>query len=113
MQYHNDLPPDGRFFADAYLMHNGLDLWSNFTLFLNDPVSGDGIKQHDQRYIYGGDLGYRQSGDLFGIRAVATAGFQVRDDTISNISLGTQTKRVSTGTIVESAVQEASYTRPT
>ena len=53
--------------------------------------------------------GYRQSGDLFGIRAVATAGFQVRDDTISNISLGTQTKRVSTGTIVESAVQEASY----
>lgn len=57
--------------------------------------------------------GYRQSGDLFGIRAVATAGFQVRDDTISNISFGTQTKRVSTGTIVESAVQEASSTRPT
>src|SRR5262249_18560915 len=109
MQYHYDLPSGGQFFADAYLMYYKLDLWINFTFFLNDPVNGDGIKQHDQRYMYGGDLGFRQSGDFFGIRTVATAGFQVRDDPISNISLGTQTKRVSTGTIVESAVQEASY----
>lgn len=109
LRYHYDIPGSGQFFADGYLQYYELDLWSNFTFFLNDPVNGDGINQHDQRYIYGGDFGYRQSGDLFGMRTIGSVGFQVRDDTISNIRLGTQTKRVPTGTIVESAVQEASY----
>ena len=59
--------------------------------------------------MYGGNLGYQQTGDLFGIRSSATAGFQVRNDSISNIRLGTQTTRVPTGTIVQSAVEEASY----
>lgn len=54
-------------------------------------------------------MGYRQAGSLFGMRTVGSVGFQVRDDDISNIRLGTQTKRTSTGTIAESAVQEASY----
>ena len=109
VQYHYDTPSGGQFFADAYLMYYKLDLWSNFTFFLDDPTNGDGIHQHDQRYMYGGDLGYRQVGDLFGIRTIGSAGFQLRNDTISNLGLGTQTKRVPTGTIVESAVQEASY----
>ena len=59
--------------------------------------------------MYGGNLGYQQAGELFGIRSSATAGLQVRNDSISNIRLGTQTKRTATGTIVESAVEEASY----
>jgi hypothetical protein len=109
MQYHYDTPSGGQFFADAYLMYYKLDLWTNFTFFLDDPVNGDGINQHDQRYMYGGNLGYQQAGELFGIRSAATTGFQVRDDSISNIRLGTQTKRTATGTVVESAVQEASY----
>jgi hypothetical protein len=109
LEYHYDTPSGGRFFADAYLMYYKLDLWTNFTFFLDDPVNGDGINQHDQRYMYGGNLGYQQAGELFGIHSAATAGFQVRDDSISNIRLGTQTKRTATGTIVESAVQEASY----
>ena len=109
LQYHYDTPSDGRFFADAYLMYYKLDLWTNFTFFLDDPVNGDGINQQDQRYMYGGNLGYQQGGELFGIRSSATAGLQVRNDSISNIRLGTQTRRTSTGTIVESAVEEASY----
>jgi len=109
LQYHYDTPSGGQFFADAYLMYSKLDLWTNFTFFLDDPVNGDGINQHDQRYMYGGNLGYQQAGELFGIHSAATAGFQVRDDSISNIRLGTQTRRTATGTIVESAVEEASY----
>ena len=109
MQYHYDTPSGGQFFADAYLMYYKLDLWTNFTFFLDDPVNGDGINQHDQRYMYGGNLGYRQAGELFGIHSAATAGMQVRNDDISNIRLGTQTQRTATGTIVESAVEEASY----
>ncbi|NWF73292.1 MAG: TonB-dependent receptor plug domain-containing protein [Nitrospirae bacterium] len=109
LQYHYDTPSNGRFFADAYLQYYKMDLWTNFTFFLDDPVNGDGIIQHDQRYMYGGNLGYQQTGELLGIRTAATAGFQVRNDSISNIRLGTQTKRTATGTIVESAVDEASY----
>ena len=109
MQYHYDTPSGGQFFADAYGMYYKLDLWTNFTFFLNDQVNGDGIEQQDQRYMYGGNLGYRQAVDLFGIHSIGTAGLQVRNDTISNIRLGTQTKRTPTGTTIESAVQEASY----
>lgn len=109
LQYHYDTPSGGRFFADAYLQYYKMDLWTNFTFFLDDPVNGDGINQHDQRYMYGGNLGYQQAGELFGIRTAATAGFQTRVDSISNIRLVTQTNRMATGTIVESAVDEASY----
>lgn len=109
LQYHYDTPSGGRFFADAYGMFYKLDLFTNFTFFLDNPVNGDGINQQDQRYMYGGNLGYRQGGDLFGIHSAASAGLQVRNDSISNIRLGTQTRRTPTGTIVESAVQEASY----
>ena len=109
VQYHYDAPKGGQFFADAYLMYYKLDLWTNFTFLLNNQEAGDGINQHDQRYMYGGNLGYRQAGDLLGMRSVASAGLQLRNDTISNIRLGTQTKRAPTGTVIESAVQEASY----
>ncbi|HEX9155761.1 MAG TPA: TonB-dependent receptor plug domain-containing protein, partial [Nitrospira sp.] len=98
LQYHYDTPSGGRFFADAYGMYYKLDLFTNFTFFLDDPVNGDGINQQDQRYMYGGNLGYRQSGELLGIHSTATGGFQVRNDSISDIRLGTQTKRTSTGT---------------
>lgn len=76
LQYHYDTPSCGRFFANAYLMYYKLDLWTNFTFPLDDPVNGDGINQHDQRYMYGGNLGYQQAGELFGIRSSATAGFR-------------------------------------
>lgn len=109
VQYHYDTPTGGQFFADAYLMYYKLDLWTNFTFFLDNPVGGDGINQQDQRYMYDGNLGYQQAGDLLGMRSVASAGVQLRNDTISNIRLGTQTKRLPTGTIIQNAVEEASY----
>ena len=109
LEYHYDAPNGGRFFANAYGMYYNLNLFTNFTFFLNDQQNGDGINQQDQRVMYGGDVGYRQTGDIVGIHSAATVGFQVRNDSISNIRLGTQTKRVPTGTIVQSAVEEASY----
>ncbi|MGH7166103.1 MAG: TonB-dependent receptor, partial [Nitrospiraceae bacterium] len=109
MEYHYDTTSQGRFFADAYVMYYKLNLWTNFTFFLNDPVNGDGIQQQDRRVMSGGDLGYRQAGELFGIRSAATVGFQLRNDTIPDIRLGLQTKRNPTGTTAQSAVEEASY----
>ena len=109
MQYHYDTTSGGRFFADAYGMYYNLNLFTNFTFFLNDEENGDGINQQDRRIMFGGNLGYRQAGDFFGIPSAATVGFQLRNDTIPNIRLGTQTKRNPTGTIIQSAVEEASY----
>ena len=109
MQYHYDTLSGGRFFADAYAMYYQLNLYSNFTFFLNDPVNGDGIQQQDRRVMLGGDVGYRQTGDFFGIPSAATAGFQVRNDNITNIQLGTQTKRHPLETTIQSAVEETSY----
>src|SRR5581483_5511107 len=69
----------------------------------------DGIEQNDRRLVYGGDLGWRQAGRLGGMDGAATAGVQVRVDDIPEIRLGTQTTRMRTGTTIQNAVYEASY----
>jgi hypothetical protein len=109
LEYHYDTPNGGKFFANAYGMYYRLNLFTNFTFFLNDPVNGDGIEQDDRRVMYGGETGWRQAGSLFGMPSTVTAGVQVRVDDIPEIRLGTQTKRVRTATTVQSAVNEASY----
>lgn len=108
LNYHYDTKTDGQFFADAYAQYYKFDLFSNFTFFLNDPVSGDGIQQSDRRVIYGGDMGYKQRGEVFGIPSIGTVGFQARVDDI-HARLGTQTKRVPTGTTTDNDILEASY----
>ncbi|HEX8751035.1 MAG TPA: TonB-dependent receptor, partial [Nitrospira sp.] len=94
--------------ANAYGQYYRLDLFTNFTFFLNDPVNGDGIQQSDRRGMYGGDLGFKQRAEVFGIPAIGTIGFQTRVDDI-HARLGTQAKRTPTGTTTDSDVLEASY----
>jgi hypothetical protein len=45
--------------AAAYVIRYGLDLYSNFTYFLDDPVNGDQFKQADRRMVYGGRVVHR------------------------------------------------------
>ena len=47
-----------------------LDLFTNFRLFLKDPVNGDGIQQADRRVMYGGDAGYTQPGEVLGLPSI-------------------------------------------
>lgn len=108
MRYRYDAPTGGTVFADAYLQYYHLDLVSDFTFFLNDPVNGDGIEQADRRYVYGGELGYRQAGKLWGVEGAATLGVQSRVDD-AHIRLGTQRQWVPIGTTSESQIHEASY----
>jgi outer membrane receptor protein involved in Fe transport len=108
LNYHYDTISGGQFFANAYGQYYRLDLFTNFTFFLNDPVNGDGIQQSDRRVIYGGDIGYKQKGEVLGWPSVGTIGFQTRVDDI-HARLGTQTTRVPTGTTSDSDVLEASY----
>jgi hypothetical protein len=105
---HYDSARGGTGFANLYAQYYKLDLYSNFTFFLEDPVNGDGIQQSDRRVIYGGDVGWRQAGEVAGVPAAATAAVEVRVDDI-HASLGRQVRRAPLGTTVDSDILEASY----
>ncbi|MDH4154966.1 MAG: TonB-dependent receptor plug domain-containing protein [Nitrospira sp.] len=106
--YHYDTTTGGQFFANAYAQYYRLDLLTDFTFFLNDPVKGDGFAQFDRRVIYGGDIGFKQRIELLGIPTVGTVGFQTRVDD-AHVTLGTQTLRSPTGTTIDSDVRTVSY----
>ena len=108
LNYHYDTTSGGQFFANAYGQYYRLDLFTNFTFFLNDPANGDGIQQSDRRVMYGGDLGYKQQGEVLGVPSIGTVGFQTRVDNI-HARLGTQTTRMPIGTTTDSDIFEASY----
>jgi hypothetical protein len=108
LNYHYDTPSGGQFFANAYGQYYKFDLFTNFTLFLNDPVNGDGIQQHDNRVMYGGDIGYKQRAEVLGIPSIGTIGVQARVDDI-HARLATQVKRNPLGTTTDSDILEASY----
>lgn len=108
LSYHYDTTSGGQFFANAYGQYYRLDLFTDFTFFLNDPVNGDGFAQFDRRAIYGGDIGYKQRATLFGMPVIGTVGFQTRADN-AHVKLGTQTLRTPTGITVDSDVFSVSY----
>ncbi len=108
LNYHYDTATGGRFFANAYGQYYRLDLFTNFTFFLNDPVNGDGIQQSDRRVMYGGDLGYRQALRILDVDSAVTAGFQSRVDNI-HTRLGTQRQRNPLNPTIDSDILEASY----
>ena len=68
----------------AYALHYDLDLFSNFTYFLNDPVHGDQIEQHDDRAVFGGEATHTLFGSLFGHPSQNSIGVQLRADEIDN-----------------------------
>jgi hypothetical protein len=108
LNYHYDTPSGGQFFANAYGQYYKFDLYTNFTFFLNDPANGDGIQQSDRRWMYGGDIGYRQPGRVLDVDGAVTIGVQSRVDDI-HARLGTQTTRNPLGTTTDSDILEASY----
>jgi len=78
--------------ADGFLSRSLFDLYSNFTLFLNDLVHGDGIQQHDSRYQEGFNTQYLHPFQLWGNPALLTAGTNFHDNQI-NVGLYPQHKR--------------------
>jgi len=43
---------------NAYTINYDLNLFSNFTYFLDDPIDGDQLEQVDERRVTGGELAY-------------------------------------------------------
>ncbi|AMK79295.1 TonB-denpendent receptor [Methylomonas methanica] len=68
----------------AYGLYSTLNLFSNFTYFLNDPVNGDQFNQPDQRWQTGFKASHTIYHKLAGAESESTFGLQVRNDNIDN-----------------------------
>ena len=93
LYYRKTLKSGDSFKADGFLSRSLFDLYSNFTLFLNDPVHGDGIQQHDSRLQEGFNTQYLHAYRLWGNPSLLTVGTNFHDNQI-NVALYPQEGRV-------------------
>ncbi len=77
--------------VNAYVAYYELDLYSNFTYALTDPVNGDGILQRDDRIYAGGRVEYQHL-DEIPWPASLRAGVEWRYDD-ARVQLGRQSQR--------------------
>jgi outer membrane receptor protein involved in Fe transport len=92
----------------AYGIGYDLNLFSDFTYFLDDPVHGDQFHQADHRFITGGKVSHRRIGHWMGREVQNTFGVQVRNDDITNVGLYHTEDRQLLATIRQDAVIETS-----
>ncbi len=90
--YRKALKSGGSFKADGFLSRSLFDLYSNFTLFLKDPIHGDGIQQHDSRLQEGFNTQYLRPYSLWGNQSLLTAGSNFHENQI-NVGLYLQERR--------------------
>jgi outer membrane receptor protein involved in Fe transport len=94
--------------ASAYLVHSSLDLYSNFTYLLNDPVNGDQFQQSERRTMGGASLSQAWMTQLGGIDMRNKLGVQSRYDHIAPIGLYATVARQRISTVREDRVNQAS-----
>jgi outer membrane receptor protein involved in Fe transport len=81
----------------AFGYYYELDLFSDFTYYLNDPVNGDQFEQQDKRWVSGVQASHQWSRQLGRIATDNTIGLQVRNDVINNgLFHTTERERLST-----------------
>jgi outer membrane receptor protein involved in Fe transport len=90
----------------AYGIGYDLDLFSNFTFDLNDPVRGDQIEQADHRFISGGKVSHRRVTRWGNHTIQNTVGVQLRNDYITNVGLYHTQARVRLDTRSQAGVLE-------
>ncbi len=91
----------------AYIIDYEMDLWSNFTYSLDDPIDGDQFQQVDDRTIFGGAYNRYWVG---GLREHFhhSLGVELRYDDIDTVGLYRTRARNRLDTVREDAVEEAS-----
>ncbi|MEM8710150.1 MAG: TonB-dependent receptor [Planctomycetota bacterium] len=81
----------------AYAYRSELNLYSNFTYVLNDPINGDQFEQLDDRWTQGLHAQQTEYGDLYGVESEWTYGLEFRNDFIDNGLFNTRERtRLST-----------------
>lgn len=97
--------------ASAYVIDYGLDIFSNFTYFLDDPVNGDQFEQVDQRLTAGASASHRWFASSPNRSSENVAGVQYRRDAIEEVGLHRTVRRERLSTIRDDEVlqQNASF----
>lgn len=94
--------------ATVYAIDSKLNLYSNFTYFLDNPVDGDQFEQVDDRNIYGFKLTHRWFSTLFGRPLENEGGVQGRFDDIHRDALFSTKGRVRLSTTRDDQVRQYS-----
>lgn len=68
----------------GYAVASRLSLYSNFTLFLDNPTEGDTVHQYDERFTSGFKARYERDDALSFLRLTSRFGAELRDDRIDN-----------------------------
>jgi hypothetical protein len=80
--------------ANAYVINNRLQLFSNFTYFLDDPVHGDQFAQPDRRVTSGFEASHSWHDHMDDMAWRTTLGVQAQHDNIFNALQHTQARQV-------------------
>lgn len=91
--------------ANTYINYYDLNLFSDFTYFLDDPVNGDQIQQIDNRIYTGLNL----SQTLRTEYTDHTLGFQFRNDNIFELGLNRTNQRQLVSTVRSDDVDQQNY----
>jgi hypothetical protein len=73
--------------ATGFVLHDSLNLFSNFTYGLDDPEHGDQFEQAERRTAIGGRVTYRRLGRFFDRHTESAVGLHVRRDWLDPIGL--------------------------
>ena len=94
--------------VNAFVVDNKLELFSNFTYFLDNPVDGDQFTQPDHRRTAGLNAAHTRQMTGLGLESENTFGLQLQTDNIFNGLLNTKAREIIGVTrqdhIVESSV---------
>ncbi|MGQ0621656.1 MAG: TonB-dependent receptor [Panacagrimonas sp.] len=114
LEWRGETTGGGLWNAQAYALEYRMELYSNFTYFLNTPGDGDGplpdgdqFEQFDDRRVYGLNA-WREWKLPAAIPVDLEAGVQVRHDDIDTVGLYLTDDRHRFQTVREDAVQETS-----
>ena len=99
--------PSSSIRATGFLLRNSLNLFSNFTYFLDDPEQGDQFEQAERRVTAGGRVTYRRLGQLFDRHTESAVGVQVRRDWLGPVGLYHTAARQRLSTTREDDVRQA------
>jgi TonB dependent receptor/Carboxypeptidase regulatory-like domain/TonB-dependent Receptor Plug Domain len=94
--------------ASVYALRYRLNLFSDFTYFLDDPVKGDQFEQADDRTVTGLRASHRWISRWGGVSAENVIGVQARHDDVHNVGLYHTRDRVRLDTTRQDRVHETS-----
>jgi len=99
---------DNRDDLSLYAIKSDLNLFSNFTYFLDNPLDGDQFEQAEQRRIYGFATSRTWFGSAWGRESNTRIGIEGRYDTLDPVALYATSQRERLNTTRRDEVKEGS-----